>query len=138
MNGPVLADTGPIVALISERDYFHDWALRYFKEIKPPIITCDAVLTEALYLLRGDKKFKPLFFGLLERGVIVSRFSVQDHAAALRKLMEKYADTPMDFGDACLVRMSELHSGSRVWTVDSDFLIYRRNGRARIPLIYPS
>jgi len=40
--------------------------------------------------------------------------------------------------DACLVRMSELHSMARVFTLDADFRLYRRNGRQTIPLIYPA
>ena len=38
---------------------------------------------------------------------------------------------------ACLVRMSELHTGSQVFTLDSDFRVYRRHGREAIPLITP-
>ena len=43
----------------------------------------------------------------------------------------------MSFADACLVRMSELHRDSQVFTLDHDFAAYRRNGRERIPLITP-
>ena len=43
----------------------------------------------------------------------------------------------MDFADACLVRMAELHHAPRVWTADADFHVYRRNGRQTIPLIFP-
>ena len=39
--------------------------------------------------------------------------------------------------DACLVRMTEIHSGSRMLTLDGDFRIYRRNGRQIIDLIIP-
>ncbi|HNG34544.1 MAG TPA: pilus assembly protein, partial [Blastocatellia bacterium] len=56
---------------------------------------------------------------------------------AVSKLLEKYADVPMSFADACLVRMSELYPDSAVFTLDSDFKIYRRNGRQAIPLIFP-
>lgn len=43
----------------------------------------------------------------------------------------------MSFADACLVRMSELHRDSRIFTLDRDFDAYRRNGRERIPLLAP-
>ncbi len=43
----------------------------------------------------------------------------------------------MGFADACLVRMSELQLDCRIWTVDSDFRIYRRNGRRIIPTLAP-
>jgi hypothetical protein len=43
----------------------------------------------------------------------------------------------MSLADACLVRMSELHSNSYVFTLDSDFNLYRKNGRHVIPSIMP-
>ena len=138
MSVAVLADTGPLVALFSKRDRHHSWAIEAFKTLKPPLLTCDAVLAEVLFLLRSDGRSVSFLMGLLERRVLISEFSVQKEAINLRKLMTKYSDTPMDFADACLVRMSELVSDCSVWTVDSDFGVYRRNGRARIPMIYPT
>jgi hypothetical protein len=43
----------------------------------------------------------------------------------------------MSLADACLVRMSELLDNSVVFTTDSDFHIYRKNGRQKIDLIIP-
>jgi predicted nucleic acid-binding protein len=65
-------------------------------------------------------------------------FDFETEAPAVWRLLHKYKDVPMDFADACLVRMSEIHRDARVWTADSDFRIYRRNGRQAIPLIFPS
>jgi hypothetical protein len=43
----------------------------------------------------------------------------------------------MSLADACLVRMSELRAAASVFTLDSDFHVYRRNGREAISLIIP-
>ncbi len=43
----------------------------------------------------------------------------------------------MSLADACLVRLAELHTVSRIFTLDSDFQYYRRNRRQLIPLLYP-
>ncbi len=137
MKSAVLVDTGPLVALFNRSDQYHSWSLRYFRELKAPLITCDAVLAEALFLLRRDPAAVPFIMGLVEKEVIVSSFSISENAFAVKKLMTKYNDTPMDFADACVVRMTELIGECRVWTVDSDFKVYRRNGRAVIPLIFP-
>lgn len=51
--------------------------------------------------------------------------------------MKKYADTPMSFADACLVRMAELDDDAVVVTLDSDFTVYRKNGDQPIPLVTP-
>ncbi len=75
---------------------------------------------------------------MLERQLIVSDFSSQAHVNDITRLMRRYADTPMSFADACLVRMSELHSDCAVLTLDSDFLAYRRHGRQTIPSLIPS
>ncbi len=39
--------------------------------------------------------------------------------------MEKYSDTPMDLADASLVAVAESLSPRRVFSVDSDFHVYR-------------
>jgi uncharacterized protein len=51
--------------------------------------------------------------------------------------MLHYDDVPMSLADACLVRMSELHSNSLVLTTDSDFNIYRKHRRQTIHLLMP-
>jgi len=39
--------------------------------------------------------------------------------------MEKYRDTPMDLADASLVAAAETSGLNRVFTLDSDFRVYR-------------
>ena len=56
----------------------------------------------------------------------------------MRKLWKKYADVPMSLADACLVRLSEQYESHRLYTLDSDFAVYRRYGRDPIPLLTPS
>jgi hypothetical protein len=92
------------------------------------------VLTEAAHFLRSPEK-------LLEavgRGLLVSRFDTQAASPRLRELVNKYADHPMDFADACLVYMSEQTKDCRIVTIDrADFTVYRRHGRDAIPLVLP-
>lgn len=57
------------------------------------------------------------------------------HAPLIWRLLTKYHDVPMDFADACLVRMTELHADCTLWTTDGDFRVYRRHGRQTIPLL---
>ena len=51
--------------------------------------------------------------------------------------MTRYASVPMSLADSCLVRMSEIYPDCRILTLDSDFRVYRRNGRQMIPTITP-
>ena len=74
----------------------------------------------------------------LDQGVLSVDFRAADHWPDLRRLMLKYADQPMDFADACVVKMTETVAECRVWTTDvRDFKIYRRRERLQIPLITP-
>jgi predicted nucleic acid-binding protein len=64
-------------------------------------------------------------------------FSIETELAPLRQLMRRYRDQAMSLADACLVRLAELHDKPRVWTLDSDFRVYRRLGRLVIPTLTP-
>ncbi len=55
----------------------------------------------------------------------------------IAKLLHRYADTPMDFADACVVRLAELHKDAAVCTTDSLFRIFRQHQRNSISLIAP-
>ena len=134
----VLLDTGPLVAFLNRRDEFHEWAKEELSRIIPPLLTCDAVVAEACYLLRGMKRGSQAVIEMIERGQIRSPFRVEDESVRIRKLLEKYFELPMDLADACLVRMSEQYSRASVFTLDSDFRVYRRHGRQTIPLITPN
>jgi hypothetical protein len=99
---------------------------------------CESVLSEACFLLREVERGAESVLALVARKIVLPEFPLQDEAAAVAKLMQKYADIPMALADACLVRMTELlHRDTAVLTLDGDFRIYRRNRRQVIPLIAP-
>jgi predicted nucleic acid-binding protein len=133
----IVVDTGPLVAILNRRDKHHAWAREHFARLSPPLLTCEGVLSEASYLLGHGSSGGAAVVTLVERGVLRVEFRCQDEAPRVRGLMERYASVPMAFADACLVRMAELHHDATVWTVDSDFRIYRKNGRQRIPTLSP-
>jgi predicted nucleic acid-binding protein len=134
----VLADTGPIVAYLNGRDRHHAWAVGVFKQLRPPLLTCEAVLSEAVFLLRLAPGGGDRVMDLVARGVLEVRFDLQREVAAVTGLLRRYRTLPMDMADACLVRMSELHGDCVLLTVDSEFRdVYRRNGRQVIPTLLP-
>lgn len=63
--------------------------------------------------------------------------TVQKEQADLRALMHRYRNRPMSLADACLVRLSEMHATGEVFTLDSDFRIYRRHGNKVVPILTP-
>jgi len=101
------------------------------------MLTCEPVLTEAVYFLREDGLDVDPLFQLLERGALRLEFDVATHWPRIRTLMSRYAQ--MDLADASIVVMSELHASSEVFTVDRrDFSVYRRNDRQMIDFVAPS
>ena len=101
------------------------------------MLTCEPVLTEACFLLKREGHEADPLFALLEQGVIRVGLDIQGELADLRALMHRYRNKPMSLADACLVRLSELHSDAEVFTLDSDFRIYRRHGNKVIPVLMP-
>jgi predicted nucleic acid-binding protein len=96
------------------------------------------VLTEAAFLLKRDGRDADALFELLERGVIRIALAVQEEHADVRALMHRYRNRPMSLADACLVRLSEIHPAGEVFTLNSDFHIYRRHGNKVIPVLKPA
>jgi len=133
----VILDTGPLVAFMHAPDQYHDWARGILHDIEAPMITCDAVISEACFLLGNCPSAVAQIGGFLKCGVLEIPFSLAKDSEGVFPLMKRYANVPMSFADACLVSMSEQHKKSKVLTLDSDFEIYRRHRRNKIPLVTP-
>lgn len=134
---PVIADTGPLVAFLLEKEPRHGWAVEQFKLLPAPFFTCEPVLTEAFHLLRRAREGPQRFFDLLARGVLAVDFRLAAESKPLEQLVRKYQDLPMSLADACLVRMAEKHPKALVLTLDRHFTIYRKHGRQPIAAVMP-
>lgn len=133
----VLIDTGPLVAFLNRRDEHHRWAVEILGGIAGPLRTCEAVLSEACFLVRRLEGGTDAVLQLVVRGIVEVPFRLSDEVVAVRKLMSRYASVPMSLADASLVRMTELDSKLTVMTLDADFRIYRRLGRQVVPVLMP-
>ena len=137
MKPPIIIDAGPLVALINARDTYHAWTVEQLKQASGPLLTCEAALSEAIFLLRTTSGGVSQIGGMLRSGGLKCAFSLNDELVPVCDLLRKYAGVPMSLADACLVRMSELFPKHRVMSIDSDFRIYRRNRQQVIPLLVP-
>ncbi|MBA2293121.1 MAG: PIN domain-containing protein [Gemmatimonadales bacterium] len=133
----VVIDTGPIVALLNRRDRHHAWVREVLDTVEPPIFTCEAVVSEACFLLGRLAGGQDAVLELLASDVVNIDFRMLPEIAAVRRLMRKFTNVPMSLADACLVRMTELDAQSVLVTLDGDFRVYRRNRRQIIPTIMP-
>lgn len=138
MPPSVVVDTGPIVALLDADEARHRWTLSRLEELQPPLLTCEAVLTEATYLIARAGARSAIVVDLVSRGMLTVVNVLEDEADAVGRLMRRYANVRMSLADACLVRIIERTENASLLTLDSDFRIYRQKGRRLIPLITPA
>jgi predicted nucleic acid-binding protein len=132
-----LLDTGPLVAMLDRGDKDHAWAVEQMAQFRRPLVTCEAVITEAFHLLRRLPRAQTAILEMLAEDALRVAFQLGDEPRQILALLRRYANVPMSLADACLVRLSELVADSVVFTLDSDFRIYRRHGRQKIPLVLP-
>ena len=137
MRPVVLLDTGPLVAFLDRREEHHEWAKREFGQLHPPLLTCEAVLAEACWLVRGISGGAGVIMELVERGIVKVPFRLESDAEKVRKAMDRYSNLPMSLADACLVRMAESHTAAAVLTLDSHFHVYRLSNRRIVPVRMP-
>ena len=131
-----ICDTGPLLAYLNRNDPHHNWAVSVMKQVRPPLLVCEPVLTEVVYFLREDGLAIDPLFDLLERRAVRLDFAISAHWPRIRILMSRYRQ--MDLADATIVLMTELHARAQVLTIDrKDFSIYRRNDRQTIKFVAP-
>jgi predicted nucleic acid-binding protein len=106
-----------------------------WKKLRSPLLTCEAVMAEACFLLQNVHGGESSILSLLAAEVITIPFNLSKEVKPIRQLMKQYESVPMSLADACLVRMSELTRESSVFTLDSDFRIYRQFKNQVIPVI---
>ena len=134
----VIIDAGPLYAMLDWREEHHSWTLQQLKLLRPPFLTCDAVLTEAFFLLADENpRGGGQLADYLRKNFITPQFDSRKDISRVLDLMKTYHDVPMSFADACLVCMVEDHPGASIFTLDHDFSVYRQHRRRLIPLIAP-
>ncbi len=128
-----IADTGFIVAFLNRRDSFHPWAVRLAEQVDAPLVTCEAVLAEAVFHTRSAEKV----LALVRAGLLRVELDFAVCQPRLEVFAKRYADRSPDLADLCLICLSERHPSLPVITVDGDFRIYRRHQRETIPVLMP-
>ncbi len=131
----ILVDAGPLVALVSRSDAWHEQCLATSKTFHEQVVTVWPVVTEAVFLVRRSIVAQSEILQIIESGEV--RFAELDRSDVprIRELIAKYYDLPMDLADAALVRAAERERIRTIFTLDRrDFEIYRpaRLGRFHI------
>jgi predicted nucleic acid-binding protein len=137
VDASVVVDTGPIVAMLDADEANHDWVMSQVQRLRAPLVTCEAVLTEAAFLMSRAGVDSSIVPQLVTRGFVTIAKLFDDDAAQVVRLMVRYRNVPMSLTDACLVKLVERTPNATLFTLDSDFSIYRQKGRRLIPLLSP-
>ena len=133
-----LVDTGAIVALVNRADRHHRAALDWFERFRGQLLTTEAVITEAAYVLAASPDHQRATLVWIERARAAGLLHIEpvvDHAA-LAGIIAKYASLPCDYADASLIDLAERTDVNAIATIDQrDFSVYRLKGRKRFRIV---
>ena len=124
----IIVDTGFWLAIVDQKDTYHETAKQALKKYNEPLITTWCVITETCYLLltRKGVKAQIAFINSFNQELFTVFNLEPEHGVKIAQLMEKYADLPMDLADASLVILAEHLGHGRIFSVDQrDFNTYR-------------
>ena len=134
----MLTDTGPLVALLDKDDSFHAPCRAALGRLpRGPLQTTWPCFTEAMYMLyqTGGYRYQESLWRWRREGRLVLLDITEAEIDRMDALMAKYSNVPMDMADASLVAVAELRGMRRVFTIDSDFYIYRLEDNSMLEVI---
>ncbi len=132
-----IADTGPLIGWINARDQWHEWSVAVLAALRPPLITCESVIAEAVWQLSRSRAAVDQLYALVDAGALRVVNLLPEHIPHVRALCAKYPQ--MDFCDAAVVRLAEIFPQAVVITTDTaHFTIYRRFGNKPLSLRHPA
>jgi predicted nucleic acid-binding protein len=129
-----LVDAGPLIALLNDKDVDHQLCLTTLSGLRTPLLTSWTAFGEAMHVggelgkmmgSHGKWLAQRALWGLIDANAIVVAEPSVHLMQRMQALLEKYKDTPMDFGDASLVALAEDRGIHRIFTLDDDFFVYR-------------
>ena len=135
----ILIDTGPLYAFFDQNDQYNHWAGEQFAKITQPMLTCEAVIAETVFLMLGSGISPEYLFTFIERGhlkispVLANPSQIQ----RIGNIIIKYNNLAASFADACLVEICEKRSPVKIFTLDKHFSIYRTSKGKPLSLISP-
>jgi len=134
---PVLLDTGVIVAVLDRSERHHSRCVDAIEAIESPLATCEAVIAESCYLLRGLPGAAQAILENVSRGVFQIPLRLAVSASPIQRIMRKYSGIGIDFADACLIQLAEELGSGGILTLDRDFDIYRWGKNRPFRLLIP-
>lgn len=132
----VLTDTGPMVAILSATDQYHEVCLQTVRNLRGPLLTCWPVITEAAWLLQNTPvAFERLLRSISDGAVEILPVAGKE-AAGVAEIMKKYGSLRPQFADAVLVYLAARENIKTIFTLDRrDFSVYRTGRKATFRIV---
>ena len=122
----VLVDTGPLVAILSRNDQYHEICVQTLKDIPGPLLTCWPVVTEAAWLLRNYPRATQRLLSSIGDGYVHLLALADPEATKIAEIMKKYETIKPQLADAALVYLADRENISTILTLyQRDFSVYR-------------
>jgi len=136
MRARILVDTGPLVAIFSQHDQYHEICVDQLRSLAPPLLTCWPVITEAAWLLRQDPPSMRRLLKSIEDGLFALLPLEKTCLKSVASFLHKYQSCGAQLADVCLLHLAERESIETIFTLDRrDFMIYRIHGNQRLELL---
>lgn len=137
--GPVLVDSGPLIALFNGADRWHAPVLGWLQgNPAATLVSTWCVATEVCALLarRLNNDAALDFLRWVQRGALTLDRPVDGSLTDVLRISERFADLPFDLADASIAETAARLKLRHVLSIDADFEVYRdRAGRALINLL---
>jgi uncharacterized protein len=136
LNGRLLVDTGPIVAILLQSDEQHTVCVEQLRRIKGPLVTCWPVITEAAWLLRAyPLAIRRLLSSFHGRPFEIAPLGETD-LPAIAAVLARYSSLGIQLADASLVHLANREDIEVLFTLDRrDFGVLRLANRKKLRLV---
>jgi len=136
MAADALVDTGAILEWLDRTDRWHAVCVDTFYQLRLPLVTSEAVLTELFHLVGDSRREMETAWKFIRSGAIRLAVIEDSELPEIQTLMSRYWVRPVDFADATLVYLARRERLSTIFTVDhADFNTYRIEGRRRFRIL---
>ena len=128
LQGQVLVDSGPLLALFNAGDGWHARVLAWLQQHPSvSLISTWPVLTEVCALLarRVHNQAALDFLLWVERGGLRVDAPTEYSLPQMRRITQRFASLPLDLADASIAEAAERLGLRQILSVDADFDVYR-------------
>jgi uncharacterized protein len=132
----ILVDTGPLVAILSPQDEYHDACVNALQDMPGPLLSCWPVITEAVWLLRKSPRAVQRLLQSIDGRFLELLPLAGAEADGIAALMKRYEDIHPQLADAALVYLGSREKIETIFTLDRrDFNIYRSGRRSTFRIV---